>query len=345
MGDLRVNSSHCLAPSGGKKGFRTSAYLQDLACYIGQSVPFDEGSEILAKIGGIHLTDKQIERISHHYGGVLDELERADNLGADNLGADNLGADNLEMEVVEKEVVEKDSRLHYALMDGSMVYIRGQEEGWREMKLGRFFAASAAYQIKKRGVIEQSQYVAHLGGSEDFLKKFDRLISSKSNVVALGDGARWIWDYWSSFHPEARQILDYFHAIEKIGVWAALVFKDEKQKKDWMDYSESLLLNDQVGELILQIQNMDCHQSLKQAQLVTYLTNNQARMSYKTFLDEGLFIGSGAIEAANKDLIQKRFKLAGQRWTREGLQQVANLRVAYKSNQWQNVRHLIKIAA
>ncbi len=334
MGDLRVNSSHCLAPSGGKKGFRTSVYLQDLACYIGQSVPFDEGSEILAKIGHIHLTDKQIERISHHYGGVLEELERADNLEIDNLG-------------VEKEVVEKDSRLHYALMDGSMVYIRGEEEGWREMKLGRVFSAWAAYQIKERGLIEQSQYVAHLGGSEDFLKKFDRLIESKSNLVALADGARWIWDYWTRFYPEARQILDYFHAIEKIGVWAALVFKDEKQKKDWMDYSESLLLNDQVGELIVQIQNMDCESnpSIKQAQLVTYLTSNQARMSYKTFLDAGLFIGSGAIEAANKEVIQKRFKLAGQRWTREGLQQVANLRVAYKSNQWQNVRDLIKIAA
>jgi hypothetical protein len=84
---------------GGKQGFRTSAYLQDLACYVGQSLPFDEGSEMLLKLGGIMLTDKQIERISHHYGGVLEELSLADS-----------------------PVVElKDDTLHYAMMDGSMV--------------------------------------------------------------------------------------------------------------------------------------------------------------------------------------------------------------------------------
>jgi hypothetical protein len=75
---------------------------------VGQSVPFDEGSEILAKIGGINLTDKQIERISHHYGEALEELE-------------------------EEEAVVQDDRQHYAMMDGSMVYIRGEEEGWKEL--------------------------------------------------------------------------------------------------------------------------------------------------------------------------------------------------------------------
>jgi hypothetical protein len=127
----------------------------------------------------------------------------------------------------------------------------------------------------------------------------------------------------------------------------SLVCKDAKQQKDWLEYSEALLLNDAAAELIVEIQTFDCQgdKLSKQKQLVGYLTNNQSRMTYKTFLDAGLFIGSGAIEAANKEVIQKRFKLAGQRWTREGLQQVANLRVAQKSNQWKNVQHLIKKAA
>ena len=40
---------------------------------------------------------------------------------------------------------------------------------------------------------------------------------------------------------------------------------------------------------------------------------------------------SGAIESANREVIQQRLKLSGQRWTPLGLQQVVNLRVAYKS--------------
>lgn len=298
--------------------------MQDLACYIGQSVPFDEGSELLSKIGGIRLTDKQIERISHHYGAALEGLEEEEYLPR-----------------------AEDKTQHYAMMDGSMVYIRGEEEGWKELKLGRVFAASDAYQAKERGTIHKSQYVAHLGGHEDFLEKFDKLIHPKTDLVAISDGARWIWDYWTTFRPEAIQILDYFHVVEKIGEWASLVFKEESQKKDWIAYSESLLLNDEVAELMAEIQLMDCQGAkfTKQKQLLTYLSNNQSRMTYKTFLDAGLFIGSGAIEAANKEVIQKRFKLAGQRWTRQGLQQVVNLRVAHKSNQWQIVQNLIKIAA
>jgi hypothetical protein len=324
FGTVSVPKSHCLAPSSGKQGFRTSPYLQDLACYVGQSVPFDEGSELLAKLAGITLTDKQIERISHHYGEALEDLVPVYALPT-----------------------TKDQRQHYAMMDGSMVYIRGEAEGWKELKLARVFAASDAYKAQERGVIHHSDYVAHLGGHQDFLEKFDQLVYQKTDLVAIGDGARWIWDYWTTFRPEAIQILDYFHGIEKIGEWAALVFKDEKQKKDWIEYSETLLLNDEVGELIVAIQTIDCQgdKLIKQKQLLTYLTNNQSRMLYKTFLDAGLFIGSGAIEAANKEVIQKRFKLAGQRWTRQGLQQVANLRVAHKSNQWENVRNLIKNAA
>jgi hypothetical protein len=68
-----VDCHHCLAPKG-KKGFRQSAYLQELGCYVGQLVPFDEGSVVLEKMKGICLTDKQIERLTHYYGQLLEEL-------------------------------------------------------------------------------------------------------------------------------------------------------------------------------------------------------------------------------------------------------------------------------
>ncbi|MFV0269601.1 MAG: hypothetical protein ACK5HT_20960 [Draconibacterium sp.] len=53
--------------------------------------------------------------------------------------------------------------------------------------------------------------------------------------------------------------------------------------------------------------------------------NNLKRMQYKTFNEQGLLIGSGAIESAQRDILQQRLKLSGQRWTMKGLQQVANL--------------------
>ena len=68
-------------------------------------------------------------------------------------------------------------------------------------------------------------------------------------------------------------------------------------------------------------------------------------MQYKTYLEKGLTIGSGAIESAQKSVIQQRLKLSGQRWSIKGAQYIANLRCAYKSNNWKSIQYLIKNAA
>lgn len=305
----------------GKKGFRQSPYLQELGCYVGQLLPFDEGSLCLKKLSDISLTDKQIERLSHHYGEVLEEETE----------------DSYEPLPTQEP--------HYAMMDGSMIFIRNQ--GWKELKLGRVFAASACYPIKNRGVIAQSRYVAHLGNHEDFLTKFDLEVRNKKQIVAIGDGARWIWDYWSTNYPDAIQILDYFHLIEKIGEWSMLVMKDASQREDWIKLCEKLLLNNESSEVESMIQSVECQGDKKDKQqgLLTYLSNNKHRINYKTYLDNNLCIGSGAIESANKEVIQKRLKLSGQRWTLKGAQQIVNLRIKLKNNQWQELVNQIKKAA
>ncbi len=159
-----------------------SPYLQEKACLLGQALPFDEASTMLEKLLGESLSDKQIERVSHYYGQVLEE------------------------ENGEEPVYQASEQLHYAMVDGSMVFIR--KEGWREIKLARVFAQSECVAQKQRGSIRESKYMAHLGGHHAFLEKVDHLLSGKKQLIAIGDGARWIWQYWDSFHPQAIQILD-----------------------------------------------------------------------------------------------------------------------------------------
>ncbi|MFO8143134.1 MAG: ISLre2 family transposase, partial [Dehalococcoidales bacterium] len=59
----------------------------------------------------------------------------------------------------------------------------------------------------------------------------------------------------------------------------------------------------------------------------------------------GLLIGSGAIESAQRNVVQKRMKQSGQRWTIKGAQQIVNLRVYHQSNKWEYVTEIIKKAA
>ena len=54
--------------------FRMSAYLQEVSCWVGQQEVFDKSSEALSKLLQVEVTDKQVERLCHHYGQALEQL-------------------------------------------------------------------------------------------------------------------------------------------------------------------------------------------------------------------------------------------------------------------------------
>jgi hypothetical protein len=73
------------------------------------------------------------------------------------------------------------------------------------------------------------------------------------------------------------------------------------------------LLDSQLEKVIKQIQSTE-----KEAKkLINYYTVNKDRMNYKDYSERGLRIGLGAIEAAHRNVVQKRMKQSGQRWSGE----------------------------
>ena len=63
------------------------------------------------------------------------------------------------------------------------------------------------------------------------------------------------------------------------------------------------------------------------------------------FKEKGLIIGSGAIESAHKDVLQKRLKLLEQRWTKQGLQQMAQLRTSLQKWKMESSHKICQKAA
>jgi len=61
-------------------------------------------------------------------------------------------------------------------------------------------------------------------------------------------------------------------------------------------------------------------------------------MNYQYYREQGWCIGSGAIEAAHRTLIQ-------QRWSPQGAKTLLKLRVAFKSNKKPLIENSIKKAA
>ena len=86
---------------------------------------------------------------------------------------------------------------------------------------------------------------------------------------------------------------------------------------------------------------------------IAYFENQQSRMLYKTYRDQGFFYGSGVIEAGCKAVIGQRLKESGMFWTESGASSILTLRCALKGNRWDecwnrlnNSDHLkIKVAA
>ena len=214
------------------------------------------------------------------------------------------------------------------------------------VKLGRVFSAKAHLQKgERRNFINESNYVAHLGGHTPFARKMEQYTDLLDNMVWIADGAKWIWNWVNSSYPDCVQILDYFHCSEKLHGFAKEAFKDHQAKQKWHDQQQTLLLESQISQVMNNIEQTTCKGKARQLQrsLMTYYGNNSSRMDYKSYLEKGLLIGSGPMEAAHCHVVQCRLKLSGQRWTIRGAQQVVDLKVAQKNNQWKKVLKLINL--
>lgn len=327
FGKVEVAKDHCLIFTD--TPFCASPYLQELACFAGHQAVFEDSSKMLSFIGNIDISAKQIERICHYHGQqVEDGINERIKSGED------------------KEYADK-GESYYVMMDGSMYLTR--EEKWKEMKLARIFRDVDNIGIShKRGIITQSEYVCHLGSHVQFFEKLGVYLENLKNPVFINDGARWIWDWIEAYYPNAVQILDFFHAKEHLCQFAKEYFQCLDERKQWIDKQCEYLLEDKVELVIEGLQKMVVKNeklAKQKTNLVNYYQKNLKRMKYKTFKEQGLLIGSGAIESAHRDILQQRLKLSGQRWTKVGLQQIANLRILYKSNKFGSQRKLLKFAA
>ena len=64
-------------------------------------------------------------------------------------------------------------------------------------------------------------------------------------------------------------------------------------------------------------------------------------MDYKEYRKLNLYVGSGAIESANKYTMQNRMKLQGMRWNTETAQGVLSLKARLESDRWYEIESLL----
>ena len=212
--------------------------------------------------------------------------------------------------------------------------------GWREMKVGVCFEKDAS------GARVGKRYVSHLGAAEAFGEAWYAMAAHRGaerarRVVVLGDGAHWIWNQAQTHFPRAIQILDLWHATERL--WevgrAAFGVEGGARVRAWVETQRSRLDLGKTGGLLsaleaLQAEYPACGE-IGEAQ--TYFRNNQCRMDYPRYRSLGLDVGSGAAESGCKQVVSQRLKGAGMRWREAGASAIARLRCLMLSLQWNEV--------
>ena len=319
----RIEIGHSSRHSQQGSLFHISPFMQEQMTFCGQSLVYAAASEMLFQTLRVKVVPSQIYRVCDTYGLLVGE--------------------DLLVEAPVAAVAQDD--VLYAEADGSMVLTH---EGYKEAKVGRTFLASDCRQKQDkedRGAISSSDYVAQITDCKDFIKRFELRLEPYrglgKRLVFISDGAVWIDNWIREQFPDATQILDFFHVMEWLGKCAEAVFPDLSKRAEWLEKQRKTLREEPADKVVAEVKKLVATTpaaSEKLASTLNYLGNNLHRMNYREYREQGLIIGSGAIESAHRTLIQTRMKKSGQRWTNEGANRMINLRVCYLSQRW----HLVK---
>jgi len=326
------------------EGTECSPAVRRMMALVGAESSFDQGREQLALLAGIEVTTKAVER------------------HAESIGADIAACEHQEIRRAKQlelpEVLAPAARVFYIEMDGTgLPVVKAETEGragkiegrpahTREAKLGCVFTQTATDKegrpVRDEGSTTYTAAIetAEAFGARLYTEAWRRGWSRAQNKVVLGDGAVWIWNLADQHFPGAIQIVDLFHARQHLWELSAKLFSsDERALKRWMARVLGRLEQGKIEGLVKILREV--HPANPELSKVVsteadYFVRNAERMRYPAFRAQGLFVGSGVVEAGCKTVIASRLKRSGMFWTVRGANAIIALRCCYLNNRFED---------
>lgn len=155
-------------------------------------------------------------------------------------------------------------------------------------------------------------------------------LKTTRELIALGDGAEWIWKLMSTHFPHAVQILDFWHMTEHLwDVARAMHGTSTEASQTWVKQAQWALQHDLIQSFLCGLEawkpTTEAAQEVRRAEL-GFFRANAARMKYGTYLAHGYMIGSGVMESACRQLATQRLDRAGMHWREETADAVLAIR-------------------
>ena len=311
----------------------TKGLMLETAYYGQNQSSFTDASEMLKRALHMDVNKETVREVTEEIGNMVFEADT------------KKAAHTLEnMHEIDTEPTNRAKKgVLYVMTDGAAVNTRAKDENgstWRENKTVIAFTDKDMIRRKDGShIIVRKEYAAFIGSAEKFKghvlnTAINAGYGKTKEIVIIGDGAAWIRNMGQELFPEAVQILDLYHLKENIYTYAKYKFaQNEKEYVPWAEIfidkiekgktQEALLLLPEEEKLPANVVN-----------LRTYINNNIDRIDYPSYKEKGYFVGSGAIESANKVILQRRLKQAGMRWNVPQAQSVLSLRAKVESSRW-----------
>ena len=300
---------------------------------VGHEAAFDQGREQLRLLAGLTVTTKAVERTAETIGedierGQQQELRRALQLELPIPIGPGIPILYVEMDGTGIPVVRKET-------EGRAGKQNGQPAHTREAKLGCIFTQT---RVDEEGYplrdVDSTSYVGGIESAEEFGRRlyaeaWRRGWARADRKVVLGDGAEWIWNQADLHFPEATQIVDLYHAREHLWDLAAKLYpNDSPAQSRWVMVRKDKLDEGKIEALVRSLRVVAASHPELAEEIRTeanYSESNQERMRYPEFRKQGLFVGSGVIDAGCKTVLG-RLKQSGMFWTVRGANAIIALR-------------------
>lgn len=323
------------------EGTSFSAGVRRMTGRVGAHRAFGLGHEDIKELAGIDVNAKEVERLSEQLG----------------MEAEGFFKKEAEVSLSDKVIpMMKPIPKMYICMDGTGVPVvkaetvgregkAGEQAKTREAKLGCVFTQTS---VDKKGNPvrdeDSTTYVGRIENAEEFGPKLyaearRRGLQRAQHVSVIGDGALWIWNIAEEHFYGATQIVDLFHARQHYWTVARELFINEKKMNEWTEKRRNELNDGNVEAVITAIKKLKPSTEHKRKlceKEANFFEKNKERMRYAEFKKQGLFVGSGVLEAGCKTVIGQRLKQSGMHWSVKGANSIIALRCCLLSKRWED---------
>jgi hypothetical protein len=301
---------------------------------LGAWMPFPFAAKMLSYFTKADISEPTARRITEKAGQAYGEVQTA------------------QVEVLEKELPESPPgpAIQLLSVDGAMVPLVHKE--WAEVKT--LALGTVGQPVLKEGQwhvhTTDLSYFSRLADHESFARlatvETHRRGTEKARIVcAPVDGAEWQQKFIDYHRPDAVRILDWGHAAEYLGKVAQAVFGEgkatpwlETQLRELKDGDPQKVLGKLRGlreELAAEGEGRAREALEVVSGSLEYLEKRQEQIRYAEFQAKGYPIGSGAVESANKLVVEERLKGAGMHWARVQVNPMVALRTIACSDRWE----------